>query len=108
MLGAGAAPSGVRTFACPTGLGIAVAPDGDVVVVSCSLDMKLYVYSITDGALVRSICGKGSGKGQLGLSTGMGGVCFSHPTDGMLRHDLHSRPPSSHRSVYTMCCMTCT
>ena len=61
---------------CPAGWGICVSETLNLIALSCTSDMKVYLYSLTDGTLVRSIGGKGAKKGQLNFD--YGGVSVSH------------------------------
>ena len=69
-------PVFARKATCVKGYGMAVdATRGLVVVSAYDADMKLYVYSLADGSLVRSFGGKGSGKGQFNWQ--YGGLCMT-------------------------------
>ena len=54
---------------------MAVDATRGLVIVSGFKDKKLHVYSLADGALVRSLGGKGSGKGQFNWY--FGGLCMT-------------------------------
>ena len=61
-----------RKFPCVESAGIVVDAVRGLVVVTDDINYQFYVYSLADGALVRSFGGQGSGKGQYNWCVGSG------------------------------------
>jgi hypothetical protein len=59
-----------------------VAPKHGLFTVSCA--DRLFMHSLADGSLVRSVGSFGSGKGQFNISSGYGGLCVSPDGDSVL------------------------
>ena len=60
-----------RKFPCVESAGIVVDAVRGLVVVTDDINYQFYVYSLADGALVRSFGGQGSGKGQYNWYVGV-------------------------------------
>ncbi len=65
------------------GRGMCVSLKHGLVIVSVHSTMQLHVYSLVDGAFVRSIGGPGTGKGQFGFSS-QSGLCICPDADSVL------------------------
>jgi hypothetical protein len=74
----------VDTVSCANGVGMCAATKHGFLILSDE-DSKLHMHSLADGSLVRSIGGKGSGKGQFSL--GCGGLCMGLDGDSVLVAD---------------------
>ena len=68
-------PVFVHQGSCKKGYAMVVDPVRRLVLVSADADKTVYVYSLADGALVRTIGSFGSDKGQ--FNWGYGGVCVT-------------------------------
>ncbi len=64
-----------RSYSCCGGYGICVALKHGLIIVSDNETKQLHMHSLTDGSLVRTIGGRGRGKGQFDF--GYGGLCVS-------------------------------
>jgi hypothetical protein len=71
-----------RSDSCCGGYGICVALKHGLIIVSDNKTKQLHMYSLTDGSLVRTIGGRGRGKGQFDF--GYGGLCVSPDGDSVL------------------------
>jgi hypothetical protein len=71
----------VCTVPCNAGWGMCVSSKHGLIIVS-GFDNRLYVYSLADGSPIRSIGGKGEGKGQFEYY--IGGLCLAPDGDGVL------------------------
>ncbi len=77
----------VRNIPCNDGYGMCVSLKHGVIIVSENYTC-LRLYSLEDGSLVRTIGGKGSGRGQFSFTCG--GLCVSPDGDNVLVADSDS------------------
>ncbi len=59
-----------------------VTPKHELIIIADSINMRLRMYSLTDGSLVRTIGGRGRGKGRFNFCRG--GLCVSPDGDSVL------------------------
>jgi hypothetical protein len=86
----GATFSRQRAYSCKGffAQGLCVAWRHGLVIVSDDHTGQLYMYSLTDGSLVRNIGGKGKGKGQFHFCAG--GLCVTPDGDGVVVAEAHN------------------
>jgi DNA-binding beta-propeller fold protein YncE len=71
-----------RSYSFSVGYGICVALKHGVIIVSDHGTKQLHMHSLADGSLLRTIGGRGRGKGQFDF--GYGGLCVSPDGDSVL------------------------
>jgi hypothetical protein len=62
---------------CPCGHGMAACAELDVVVVSANQTCVIYVYSLSNGSLQRTLGRRGCDPGSLDFAHGFGGLCVT-------------------------------
>jgi hypothetical protein len=77
-----------RSYSCCGGYGICVAVKHGLIIVSAEQTKQLRMYSLSDGSLVRTIGGRGRGKGQFDFF--FGGLCVSPDGDSVLVADKNN------------------